>query len=145
MKWNATTLVTFFQSTRTDQNSSTKFYEILKCQNGPLGPGNWTKKVFPVFPRNIQNRERLKSIFQFFFGIVSVFFENFLLPKVFSHPSILRRVATEWMLKNLKGKNSLQFSSALWDFFRKKSPLMSPKSPSSIFLIFATEWMLKNL
>ena len=29
MKWNVTIIVAFFQSTRTDRNSSTKFYEIL--------------------------------------------------------------------------------------------------------------------
>ena len=32
MKWNATIIVTFFQSTRTDQNSSNKFYKILRAK-----------------------------------------------------------------------------------------------------------------
>ena len=48
MKLNATIIVTLFQSTRTDQNNSTKFYKILRCQIEPFGP-YWTKKVFPFF------------------------------------------------------------------------------------------------
>ena len=42
MKWNTTIIVTFFQSTRTDQNSSTKFYKILRRQIVLFGIGNWT-------------------------------------------------------------------------------------------------------
>ena len=41
IKRNATILVTmFFQSTRTDEHSSTKFYIILRRQTVPFGPVN---------------------------------------------------------------------------------------------------------
>ena len=77
MKWNATIIVTlkfFFQSLRTDQNSSWKFYKILWSQIESFGLANWTKKVFP---RNIPYRERLKSPLSVFFGIVRLFSGNF--------------------------------------------------------------------
>ena len=34
------------------------FYKILLHQIAPFGLANWTKKVFPVFPRNIPYRAR---------------------------------------------------------------------------------------
>ena len=80
MKWNATIIVTrtFIQSKRTDQNSSTKLYEILWCQIEPFGLANWTKKVFPLFPHNIQYRARLKGPPFSFLGIVRLFFSQIL-------------------------------------------------------------------
>ena len=60
--WSGTRLLQwlffFFQSTRTDQNSSWKFYKILLHQIALFGLANWTKKVFPLFPRNIPYRAR---------------------------------------------------------------------------------------
>ena len=51
----------FFQSTRTDQNSSYKFYKSLWFQIESFGLANSTKNGFPRFPRNIPYRERLKG------------------------------------------------------------------------------------
>ena len=63
-----------FQSTQTDQNSSSKFDKLLWSQIESFGLANRTKKVFPLFPRNKPLRERLKGPpFQFFFGIVRLF------------------------------------------------------------------------
>ena len=62
----------FFQSTRTDQNSSTKFkfYGVkLLFAFSEIEP----KKFFPG---NIQYRARLKSPLFSFFGIVRLFFEK---------------------------------------------------------------------
>ena len=74
MKWSATIIGTFFQSTRTDQNSSWEFYKISWCQIEPFGLGNWTKKVFPFFQRNIQYRARPKGPpFQFFSALCDFF------------------------------------------------------------------------
>ena len=49
MKRNYTSVSFFFQTTRTDQKSFTKFYEILRCQIEPFGLGNITKKIVPFF------------------------------------------------------------------------------------------------
>ena len=53
--WSETRLYWWlFQSTRTDQNSSTKFYETLRCQIEieAFGTGKETKKVVPFFQRH---------------------------------------------------------------------------------------------
>ena len=116
MKWNATILrrlvTLFFQSTRTDQNSSTKLYEILMCQIGPFGSGNWTIKA--VFLFNVTyNTGRDKRVSPFnFFGIVRVFRKDFNVSK----GSLLQFVwyfATEWMLKTTKCP-FFQSASGLW-------------------------------
>ena len=116
MKWNAIIIVTFFQSTRTDQNSSWKFCKILWSQIESFGLANWTKKVFSVFPRNIPYRERLKGpSFSFFSALWDFFFlKNS--PKV--PPSIFWCFATEWMLNNPKGWSPFSVFFGIETFFR---------------------------
>ena len=77
--WNSWTLGPFDHGkTRTDQNSSWKFYKILWPQIESFGLANWTKKVFPLFPRNISYRERLKDpSFQFFPALWDFFWKVF--------------------------------------------------------------------
>ena len=70
MKWNATIIVTFYSRKKTKKR---KFYEILWSQIESFGLANWTKKVFSLFPRNIQYRERLKGPPFSFFGFVRLF------------------------------------------------------------------------
>ena len=66
----------FFQSTRTDQNSFTKFYEILWCQIEPLDLLNWTKKIFSFLSaQHTIPGETKGSPFCFFNS--ETFFENF--------------------------------------------------------------------
>ena len=66
----------FLQSTWTELTTLVlqKFYEILWCEIEPFRLANWTKKVFPVFPRNIQYRARLKSPLFHFFRHCETFF-----------------------------------------------------------------------
>ena len=80
MKWNATIIVAFlfFQSTRTDQNSSTK---VLQNIIALFGLANWTKKVFPVFPRNIPYPARPKGPPFQFFSALRDFFRKIFSPK----------------------------------------------------------------
>ena len=116
MKWNATIIVTLFLSTRTDQNSSWKFYKVLFHQIALFGLTNWTKKVFPVF-RVTYHTGREQRVPPFiFFGTARLFFWKKISPN--GAPSIFCCFASEWMLENPKG-SPLQFFSALWDFFPK--------------------------
>ena len=51
-----------------------KFYKIILHQIAPFGLANWTKKVFPVFPRNIPYRARPKGPpFQFYSALWDFF------------------------------------------------------------------------
>ena len=51
-----------------------KFSKILLHQIAPFGLANWTRKVFPVFPRNIPYRARPKGPpFQFFSALWDFF------------------------------------------------------------------------
>ena len=95
------TLFFFFQSTRTDQNSSKKFFKILLHQIAPFGLANRTKKVFPVFPRNIPYPARPKVPPFNFFRHCETFFSEIFPQRV--PLQIVRCFATEWMLKNPKG------------------------------------------
>ena len=84
-----------------------KFYKILWSQVASFGLANWTKKVFPLFPRNIPYRERLKSPLSVFFGIVR-FFRKFFFHQIFftvQFFDVLQyfNVLQQWMLKNAKG------------------------------------------
>ena len=65
----------FFQSTRTDQNSSSKFYQILWCQIAPFGLANWTKKGF-LFSRVAYHTGREQTVPLYFFRHCEIFFEN---------------------------------------------------------------------
>ena len=71
-----------------------------------FGLGNLTKKVFPVFPRNIPYRARPKGPPFIFFGTARLFFDFF--PQMVP-PSIFWCFATEWMLKNPKGSPTSVF------------------------------------
>ena len=81
----------------TDQNSSTKFYKILRCQIGPVGPGNWTIKVVP-FQRNIQYRARLKGLHFSFSALWKIFSRK-------GSPFNFFTFCDRMMLKNPKGSS----------------------------------------
>ena len=76
MKCNATIIVTFFNPHQLTKIVPQKFYEILTCQIELFRLADWTKKVFPVIPRNIQYRARLKVPPFSFFSILWFFFEK---------------------------------------------------------------------
>ena len=100
-KWNATIIRTiFFNPHELTKRVLRKFYEILWCQNELFGLAKSTKKVFPVFQRNIDNWARLRgSPFQFL--VLWDFFSQFFLQRV---PfNFFWCLATKWMLKNPKG------------------------------------------
>ena len=84
MKWNATIIVTFQSALHEVIHELTKivlqkfFYEVLWCQIEPFRLANWTKKVLPVFPRNMQYRARLKGP-PFSFLALWDFFRSFFL------------------------------------------------------------------
>ena len=126
MEWNATILVTFFQSTRTDQNSSTKFYEILWCQIGPFGLRNWTVKV-ALFQQNIHYRARLKGPSFQFLRHCETFFQT-----VFSRSLFFRSFATKWMLKNPQSVPLLQLL-ALWDCSKRDLLFFKSAAINSMF------------
>ena len=135
MKWNATIIVIFFLSTRTDQNSSWKFYKIW-CQIAPFGLTNWTKMVLPVFPRNIPYRARPKSPpFQFFSALREIFSE-FFSPK--GPPCFFLMFCDRMDVGKSQRVPPFSFFRHCEIFSRKW------KKNSSIFSCFATKWM-KNL
>ena len=140
MKSNATIIVTlFFYPHELTKIVLQKFYKILLHQNALFGLANWTKKVFPVFPRNIPYRARPKTPpFHFFSALWDFFFEKKFFPKG-SPLHFFWCFATEWMLKNPKGSLLSVFFRHCEIFSRKWKFLFS-----SIFSCFATEWMLKN-
>ena len=77
MKWNATIIVTlFFYPHELIKIVLQKFYKILLHQNALFGLANWTKKVFPVFPRNIPYRARPKTPPFHFFRHCETFFSK---------------------------------------------------------------------
>ena len=124
MKWIATIIVTlFFLSTRTDQNSSWKFYEIVLHQIAPFDLANWTKKVFPVFPRKISYMARPKGPPFQFFSALRDFFRNFF-PKgsPFNFFAVLRQ---KGCLKIPEGPLSVfrHCETFFWKF------VFSPKGP----------------
>ena len=144
MKWNATIIVTlfFFYPHELTKIVLQKFYKILLHQNALFGLANWTKKVFPVFPRNIPYRARPKTL-SFFSALRDIFFGIFFFGIFFPQsvpPAFFWCFATEWMLKNPKGSPLSVFFRHCEIFSRKWKFLFS-----SIFSCFATEWMLKNL
>ena len=84
MKWNATIIVTLFSFYPHELTKIVlqKFYKILLHQNALFGLANWTKKVFPVFPRNIPYRVRPKTPpFHFFFGTARLFRKKIFFPE----------------------------------------------------------------
>ena len=104
-----------------------KFYKILLHQIAPIGLANWTKKVFPVFLRNMPKGPKHtgpKGPPFNFFGTARIFGKKFP-PK--GPPSIFFCCF------------AFRLFSAVWDFFPKIKIF-----PPSIFWCFATEWMLKN-
>ena len=65
----------FFHSTRTDKNSSTKFYASVRCKLGPF----WQRKLkyegcSLFFQRNIQYRGRLRGHLSVFSRPCDTFF-----------------------------------------------------------------------
>ena len=64
-----------------------KLYKILLHQIALFGLANWTRKVFPVFPRNIPYPARPKGPPSNFFGTARHFFRKFFFLKG-SPPSI---------------------------------------------------------
>ena len=75
MKWNATILVNFFQSARTDPNSSTKLKETLQCQTGSFITDpkcNWDIKDVPFFSVT-HNTGKTRRPPSSFFSIVRLF------------------------------------------------------------------------
>ena len=101
MKWSATIIGTFFQSTRTDQNSSWEFYKISWCQIEPFGLGNWTKKVFPFFSATYNTgRDQKVPPFSFFRHCATFFRKKSFFPK--GTPSIFD-VLRQWRFENPKG------------------------------------------
>ena len=111
MKWNATIIMTlfFFYPHELTKIVLQKFYKILLHQNALFGLANWTKKVFPVFPRNKPYRARPKTPPFHFFRHCETFFRKKNFPQRIP-PAFFWCFATEWMLKNPKG-------SPLSDFF----------------------------
>ena len=104
MMRNATIIVIFFESTRSDQNISLKFYEISWFQIESFGLSNSTKKVFPLFPRNKQYRKRIKGPTFSVFGIVRPFFQICFRQSVTVLPSILLMLCDSIDVeKNTKG------------------------------------------
>ena len=70
MKWSATIIVAFlfFNPHELTKIVLQKFYKILLHQIALFGLANWTKKVFPVFPRNTIPGETKGSPLPIFFG-----------------------------------------------------------------------------
>ena len=97
-----------------------------------FGLANWTKKVFPVFPRNIPYRARPKGPPFYFFRHCETFFWNKIFPKG-SPFNFFCCFASEWMLENPKG-SVLSVFRHCETFFPKI--FFSPKGPPSISLIF---------
>ena len=110
-------------------------HEILWSFIESSGLPNLTKKDFPLFPRNIQYREKLKGLPFSFLALWDFFSKKS--PKgplqVFD---VLRQNGC-WKIP----KGPLQFFWHYETFFRKI--VFSPKGPLSIFDILH-QWMLKN-
>ena len=141
MKWNATTIVTLFFSYPHELTKIVlqKFYKILLHQNALFGLANWTKKVFPVFPRNIPYRARPKtSPFDFFRHCETFFRKKKFSPK--GPPCIFLMFCDRMDVKKSQRVPPFSFFRHCEIFSRKWKCLFS-----SIFSCFATEWMLKNL
>ena len=133
MKWNATIIVTlFFCPHELTKIVLQKFYKILLHQIALFGLANWTKKVFPVFPRNIPYRARPKAPPFNFFSALRDFFSK-----------IPQRVPL--MFCDRMGVEKSQ-SVPPFQFFRHCEIFSRKwKFLFSIFSCFATEWMLKNI
>ena len=81
----------FFQSTRTDQNSSWKFYDTLRCQIGPFDLRKLTKGVVPFSSVTYNTGRGHGSPFQFF-AIVKLFSKkSFSLKGLFQFFDVLRQ------------------------------------------------------
>ena len=120
----------FFQSTRTDQNSSLKFYEILWSQIESFGLANWTKKFcFSSFFAQHTMPGETKGPF---FGFMNFFLKI----KFYSKGTTLQFFDVLWQhgrWKISKGSH-LQFFGIV-GLFSKKS---HQRVPLSIFWCFAT-------
>ena len=83
MKWNATIIVAFlfFQSTRTDQNSSTKVLQNIIAPNCTIWSSELNQKGFSCFPRNIPYPARPKGPPSYFFSALQDFFPEKIFPK----------------------------------------------------------------
>ena len=79
MKWNATIIVAFrffFQSTRTDQNSSTKVLQNIIAANCTIWSSELNQKGVSCFPRNIPYPARPKGPPFHFFSALRDFFSG---------------------------------------------------------------------
>ena len=119
MKWNATIIVTlFFYPHELTKIVLQKFYKILLHQNALFGLANWTKKVFPVFPRNIPYRARPKTPpFHFFRHCETFFSKKKFFPK--GSPCIFLMFCDRMDVEKSQRVPPFSFFSALWDFFPK--------------------------
>ena len=118
MKWNATIIVAFlfFQSTRTDQNSSTKVLQNIIAPNCTIWSSELNQKGFSCFPRNIPYPARPKGPPSYFFSALQDFFPEKIFPK--GPLQFFCCFATEWMSENPKGSPlSVFFRHEI--FFRK--------------------------
>ena len=125
MKWNATIIVAFFQSTRTDQNSSSKVLQNIIAPNCTIWSSELNQKSFSCFPHVTYYTGRDQRVPPFNFSALPDFFSEKIYPKG-SPLQFFCCFATEWMLKNSKG-SPFQF----FGFVRLFSIffLFSPKGP----------------
>ena len=101
----------FFQSARTDQNSSTKFYKTIRCQIGPFGTRNWNlKKWFLFSALDTIPGETKGPLFSFFSALWEVF-SNLFSPK--GPPSIFWMFCDKMDVENLL---CLSARSVVWVF-----------------------------
>ena len=135
VKSNATIIRTlFFQSTRTDQNSSSKVLQNFMVSNWIILPSELNQKSFSFFPRNTQYRTRLKGPPFSFFGVVR-FFSIFFLR---GSPIQFFDVLQQRMLKNPKGSPLLacQFDPIFELFGYCKRKYLTLWSPFAIFELY---------
>ena len=96
-----------------------KFYKILLHQNALFGLANWTKKVFPVFPRNIPYRARPKTPpFHFVSALRDFFFRKKNFPQRVP-PAFFLMFCDRMDVEKAQRVPPFSFFSALWDFFPK--------------------------
>ena len=110
-----------------------KFYKLLLHQIALCGLANWTKKVFPVFPRERPYTARPNGPpFQFFSALQDFFPERFSPQRV--PPSFFLLFCDRMDVGKCQRVPPFSFFSALWDFFPKIKVF-----PASIFGCFATK------
>ena len=95
-------------------------YKILLHQIALFGLANRTKKVFPVFPRNIPYWARPKGPPFNFFSALRDFFAEKKFPKM-SLVQFFCCFATEWLLENPRGPH-FRFFGTVRFFSENKNP-----------------------